>query len=318
MSRLQFITAAAFIVSLQPSFAPARVWTDATGQYTFDAELVAFNDRTVVLQRADDKQLGAVPIEKLSEADREFLKSKEAADAVTKLTSGMQTWTLRDGMKIIGRVVSYARKDLTLQRRRGKIYVNDRVFENLPEMYQLMLPKIVAQFETINDPDKAGLEAWLVRQKGFPRTFTIDGVIMEFENGDEYVLPFFFFSNEDLKVLQPGWEKWLAANQGRKYDEQEDQSFLLQSAAAARQADEQVRQQIALMQLQLQQMETLQAVQGGLTSLWEVTLYPAAGNAGPPLWVVVPGQNSAQATNQALTQHTGYVAAGARKVAGYE
>ena len=314
----QIATSAILVIALAPSIALARVWTDSTGQYKVDADLVAFNDHTVVLQRKDDKELGAVPIEKLSQTDREYLKSKEATEAANKLTSSVQTWTLRDGTKILGRLVGYARKDITLQRRRGKIYVNDRVFENLPEIYQLMVPKIVAHFDRINQPDKTGLEAWLVRQKGAPRSFTIDGVIMEFENGDEYVIPFFFFSNEELQVLQPGWERWLVAHQGKKYDEQENQSFLLQSAAAARQADDQLRRQIALMQLELQQLRTLQAVEAGLTSLWEVRLNPAAGNAGPPLWVVVPGRNSAEATTQALSQNPGYAAAGARKVYGYE
>ena len=223
MSRLQFITAAAFIVSLQPTIAPARLWTDSTGQYTVDADLVAFNDNTVVLQRKDDKELGAVPIEKLSQADREFLQI-ERGDG-----SSQQTRRRRANLETQRRHEDsrpsrdYARKDITLQRRRGRIYVNDRVFENLPEMYQLMLPKIVAPFERINQPDRSGLESWLVRQKGAPRTFTIDGVIMELENGDEYVLPFFFFSNEDLQVLQPGWETWLACAQGKKYDEQANQ-----------------------------------------------------------------------------------------------
>ena len=46
-------------------------------------------------------------------------------------------------------------------------------------------------------------------------------------------------------------------------------------------------------------------MQAGVTSLWEVTLYPARGTAGPPLWVVVPGRNSIDATNQALAQNPG-------------
>ena len=41
---------------------------------------------------------------------------------------------------------------------------------------------------------------------------------------------------------------------------------------------------------------TMQTIQAGVTSLWEVTLYPAAGQGGPPLWVVVTGRDSNQAT----------------------
>jgi hypothetical protein len=309
---------ALFAVALLAGVAPiaqARVWTDSSGQYTVDADLIAFNEKTVVLERKEDRQLGAVPIEKLSQSDREYLQSKEAQEAASNATGGMQTWTLVDGTKISGRVVSYARRNTTLQRRRGRMYVNDRAFDNLPEIYQILLPRIVAQFETINRPDKDGLEAWLIRQKGQPRSFTIDGVVMEFENGDEYVIPFFVFSNEDLKVLQPGWEAWLAAHQGQEYEQQEDQSFLLQSAAAARQANDQMQRQIALMQLnQLAQQTTLEAVQSGVISLWEVTLYPSRGTAGPPLWVVLPGRTSMDAMQQALAQNAGYIAGAVRRI----
>jgi hypothetical protein len=134
---------------------------------------------------------------------------------------------------------------------------------------------------------------------------------MELENGDEYGVPFFFFSEEDLRVLQPGWNEWLAANHEQNYDQQQDHSFLLQAAAAARQQDQQVQHRIAQMQL------NLQAVQAGLTSLWEVTLYPARGNAGPPLWVVAPGRNSAQASQTAMSQNPGYVAGPVRRVSGF-
>src|SRR4249919_560298 len=91
-----------FTALLIPNVAFARVWTDSTGKYSIEADLIAFNDATVVLQRADH-QLGQVPIDKLSQADRDYLKGKEAGDAVQKVSGATQTWTLRTGEKIIGR-----------------------------------------------------------------------------------------------------------------------------------------------------------------------------------------------------------------------
>jgi hypothetical protein len=294
--------------------AVGREWTDATGSYTVDADLIAFNDETVILKRKDG-ELGALAIKDLSEADRAYLRTTEAEERANQVTGKMQTWTLRDGSKVRGRVVDYARGDITLQRRRGKIYVNHRVFENLPEVYQLILPRVVANFEKINQPDKNGLEAWLVRQKGLPRTFTIEGVVLEFEDGDEYVVPFFFFSENELQVLKPGWDEWLAAQQADDYYEQQDEAFMLQSLAAAHQQDREVQRRIAIMQLNLAARQaTLQAVETGLTSLWEVTLYPARGNAGPPLWVVAPGRNNLQAVAAAQSQNPGYVAGPVRKL----
>jgi hypothetical protein len=296
-----------FIVALG-SAAHARTWTDSTGKYSIEADLIAFTEDMVILQRPDH-ELGAVPFDKLSEGDREYLKSKEAVDAAQKSTDNMQTWTLRNGLKVVGRIVDFARKDLTLQRRRGKIYVNDRVFENLPEIYQKMVPQIVNEFEPINPVDKKGVELWLIRQKGGPRTFTLEGVYLELENGDHYGVPFFFFSPEDLAVLRPGWANWLKLHeQEDSYASREQHAFMLQAAAAARAQDQQVQRQIAMMQL------NLQAVQAGVTSLWEVTLYPAAAGVGPPLWVVMPGRNSAQATSAALSANPGYNAGPVRRV----
>ena len=297
------------VVAALANVAGARIWTDSTGRYTIEADLIAFNDKSVIIERADH-ELGQVPIEKLSPADRNYLKSKEASEAAKKASGASQSWTMRSGLKVVGRVVGYARKQITLQRRRGNIYVNDRLFGNLPKIYQVMIPKIAAHFEHLVRDDKQALEDWLVAQMGQPRTFTVDGVLLELENGDEYVVPFFFFADAELSILKPGWERWIAADSKQQYDQQEDQSFLVQSLMAARQRDQQVQRQIAAMQLN-------QAVIAGATSLWEVTLYPARGNVGRPQWVVMPGVNSAQAASSALAQHPGYIAGPVRKVAGY-
>jgi hypothetical protein len=286
------------------SAASARVWTDSTGKYTIEADLIAFNDKSVVLQRGDH-ELGLIPIDKLSQADRDFLRSEEAGNITTK-NGEMQTWTMANGLKVLGHVVDFARHDVTIQRRRGRIYVNDRLFSNLPEIYQMMLPKIVSFFERINPEDKSGLESWAVRQRGQPRTFTLEGVVLELENGDEYAVPFFLFSEEDQQLLKGGWERWLAAH--GDYDQQQDHSFQLQALVAAHLHNQQAQRQIAMMQLQLQ------AVQAGLTSLWEVTLYPVRGNPNPPQWVVMPGRNSQDATNAALEKNPGFVAGPVRRV----
>lgn len=292
---------------LAESAAEARVWTDASGRYTLEAELVAFNERSVVLQRADH-ELVAFPLDELSEQDREYLASAEARKAEEAWTDGLQTWTLRNGAKIVGRLVDYASRDVTIQRRRRRIYVNDRAFDNLPEFYQQVVPAIVAHFEELPRADRRALQNWAARQGGRPKSFKVDGVILETEAGDEYGIPFFLFSDEDLAVIKPGWEEWLAVHGGDDFNAQEDHAFLVRSLAAARHRDQEVKREIALMQLQLQ------AVDAGLTSLWEVTLFPAAGQGGPPLWVVVPGRDSRQATLAALQRNPGYVAGPVRRV----
>src|SRR3954469_17178593 len=306
MSRLAF---GLLVVLLIRNVAAARIWTDSTGKYTLEADLIAYNDKTVILERPDH-QLGQVRIEQLSQADREYLKSKDANETAAKNTGGKQTWTLRNGLKVVGNVVGYARKDLVLQRRRGNIYVNDRVFDNLPPIYQIMIPKIVAHFEHFAHDDREALEGWLNTQNGQPRSFTIEGAMVQLENRDEYVVPFFFFTDRDQSMLASGWNQWLEANKTQQFDQLNNSEFLVPSLMAARQRDQQIQQQIAQVQLN-------QAVLMGNTSLWEVTLYPGRGVAGQPMWVVMPGINSAEATRSALAQYPGYAAGPVRKVAGY-
>lgn len=307
LSRLGAI--ASLVVAHMTACAEARLWTDSTGRYTIDANLVAFNQVSVVLQRADH-ELVAVPIDKLSNQDREYLQSKDASQTAREFGESLQTWTLRDGAKIVGRVVDYAQGDMTIQRRRGRIYVNDRPLENLPELYQRLVPMIVAQFENLRRADRQSLETWLVRQRGQRRTFSLEGVVFESENGDEYTVPFFLFADDDRGLLKSDWDDWLTAHRSDDYDALDDRAFRLTTLAAAHQRDQQVQREIALLQLQLQ------AVQAGLTSLWEVTLYPATGQSGPPLWVVVPGRDSRQATAAALQQNPGYAVGPVRRVAG--
>lgn len=273
--KLFFAYASLFFLAADVTTALGRLWTDSTGRYTLDAELVAFSNTAVVLKRADH-ELVAVPIDKLSDQDRRFLNSQDAGKCTNELSGGEQTWSLRDGSQLVGRIVDYASRDVTIQRRRGRIYVNDRVFENLPEFHQRIIPQIVAQFEGLQRADRRSLEDWLVRQRGAARTFHLNGVRLETQNGDEYAVPFALLSDADLKLIKPRWNDWLMAHRNNDYTALEDRAFLLSSLVAAHQHDQQVQREIALMQLKMQ------AVAAGVTSLWEVTLYPTAGQIGPP------------------------------------
>jgi hypothetical protein len=285
--------------------AQARKWTDITGKYTLEADLVGFDDEAVILQR-ESKELGSIAINQLSLPDQEFLKSQEAQAIHNDNINQMQTWTTQSGIKVIGRIVDYVKSDMVLQRRRAKTYINDKVFENLPEIYQRMLPKIVAQLEGIDMPDAKALEAWVRDLRGIPKTYNLEGVIIELENGDEYSVPFFLLSEKDQQILKPGWEHWLADH--GDYEKQDDHAFRLQAQAAAYHQDQQVNQQIAIMNL------NMQAIQAGLTSAWEVTLYPVAGNPSPPRWVVTMGRNSLIATDVALRQNPGFRSGPVRRV----
>jgi hypothetical protein len=300
-----------FVLLLVPTVGQdtkARKWSDSTGKYVVEADLIGVSDQIVVLQRTKrGKDIVAMPVDKLSDKDREYLQSKEAAESVRRAADQQQTWTMRSGLKVIGRVVEYGRRNLTIQRRRGRTYVNDRPLANYADLQQKMLPKIVAYLEKTDIETENDLERWIIGLKGEPRSYTVEGVILELENGDEYGVPFFFFSEADLRILQPGWQRWLAADQAREQQDQarlqqERESFLVSAAAQAYQRDREMNQQIKMMELELL------ATAAGATDLWEVQLFPGRGVAGYARVVVVPGQNSDDAKRIAMQRFPGYTA----------
>jgi hypothetical protein len=295
MLRTLFIAAA--ICGISAITAVAREWTDSTGKFKVNADLITFSDRLAVLQRGD-KKLVAVPVDKLSKADQEFIESKEAEAAPAQASSQPQTWTMRNGQKVVGRVVNYARKHLTIQRRRGTVYVNDRALRNIPEVYRQLLPRVVGHLENVKLESPEALEKWVASLGGEAREYDVEGVLLELENGDEVGVPFFFFSEDDLKVLKPGWDHWVAAEKNKQM--QADRALMLQAQAEAYQRDREAAEQVTMMKL-----EALAYLTG---DLWEVRLIPQNAGAGGPLSVVVPARNSRAATEVALSKHPGYTA----------
>jgi hypothetical protein len=274
----------------------ARQWSDTTGRYTTEAELIAASNTTAVLETAE-KELKAVAIDQLSEADREFInqwhEQQESADP-----QAPHVWTMRSGLQVKGWAVAYDRRDITLQRHRGKLYVNDKRFDNLPEIYQKMIPKIVGHFEQQEIETTKELMDWARKLKAAPYTVTVDGVMLELESGDRYLVPFFFFSAKDMQLLEPGWQRWLAEKDEAEAREREN--FLLRAQTEAYHQNQQQQQQMT--QLHLQML----AVDSGIVDLWKVTLVPQRGNRQMGGTVVVPARNSRDAAQAALAAHPGF------------
>jgi hypothetical protein len=294
------LLAALLVLAVAASSASGRKWTDATGKYTFEGDLIGVNDTTAVIQKLEKKRdLIAILINQLSKADQDYLKSREASDAAQSAAAQQQTWTTRGGLKVVARVVDYGRRDVTIQRRRSRIHVNDRLFDNLSPVQQKIVLKIVSHFERTPLESRRDLENWAIKLRADPKTFTVEGVLLELENGDIYGVPFFLFSDEDLKVLEPGWKRWLAAHEAQVKKEQaiadkEQEALLLQAQAQAYQRDREADRKMRMMDLQLQM------VMAGLTAIWEVELFPRGNFGGHSRIVVVAGRNSEDAARAAL------------------
>ena len=63
----------------KPPASPMRTWTDASGKFKVRASLAGVEDGTVRLRKSDGKTI-SVPLEKLSEADQQWV-AKHASDA---------------------------------------------------------------------------------------------------------------------------------------------------------------------------------------------------------------------------------------------
>jgi len=61
------------IVMVQAAICAERTWTDSSGKFSIDAELVEVDGKTVVLKKADGEEV-KVPLDRLSTRDQLFLK----------------------------------------------------------------------------------------------------------------------------------------------------------------------------------------------------------------------------------------------------
>ncbi len=276
-----------------------RQWSDASGNYKFDATLVTHNDTKVILQRGEE--LFSMAVADLSDEDRKYLDSRKGDHQAPDASRKSQTWILSDGMKVTGAIVDFGVRNVVVRSHLGKTFVNDRRFDNLPEVYQAMVPKIVSHFEGKKFENQRELESWLTWQPGKEKTYECKGVLLELENGDRLGIPLFFFSAEEQAILNPAFERWASA---QKAEEKEQESTNLRAQTYwyyPPRADPDIWRVRRISEIQLQ----LQAYNSGLFDLWEVQLIPVGGGG---VWrtVVVPGRDSDQAAHAALGQFPGY------------
>lgn len=290
-----------FVVSAFGSELFGREWTDASGKYKFQGELVATGNTMVIVQRDNKaKDIVAVDLKDLSEKDREFL---EGLAKENPKNPELRTYTTRSGLKVQAAVIGYVRRKVEFYRHRAKVYVNGKQFEKLPGIYRRILPQVVNHFEKTRLTEETMAE-WGKSLRGAKKSYECDGVLAELENGDHYVFPFFLLSKEDYDALQPGFKDWAKAKGDEKKKEEHDMRMRAQAIANRKRVTQ--LQQFAKLNF------VLQSVDAGFTDLWEVTLMPANGQ-GIPRKVIVPGRNSGQASAAAMSKFPGYRAGPVRE-----
>ncbi len=307
-----FIVTINFVFGVQ---AQVRTWSDASGKYHFKGQLLASSETAVILEKGN-KDLVSIDIDQLSEADRDYLKKSES-------DAKFRTWTTRNGLHVRASLVEFVRRDITVHRLRGKVYVNDTPFANLPGVYRKIVPKIVNHFENNDIHTQHEFLKWGQSLKGDEKKYTFDGLLLELEGGDLYAVPWFLISSEDLARVKPDLTDW------QKADDAEARAHFSLSAQGhaqstsrrttaesgdgdaedvdetdEKEARERERRQVAKMRFQLE------AYDANLFDLWEVALF----GGGLYRTIVVPATNSNQARAAVVTRYPNWRITGVRKV----
>jgi hypothetical protein len=85
---MRTLIAAVLVLAVCTPTAFARKWTDSIGKHTVEAEFVDFKDGKVWLKKEDGSVI-PVPIERLSEADQQFVKADGASKGEAELVKGL-------------------------------------------------------------------------------------------------------------------------------------------------------------------------------------------------------------------------------------
>ena len=192
---------------------------------------------------------------------------------------------------------------MIVQRQYGKILVADKPFPDISKPHQYVLFKIIEHFDQVPVNNMQELENWAVKQRGQPREFDCEGVLMQVENSEKFAVPFFMFSPQDEKFLRPGWEEWRAVEAKAEKASQEELAKQQQSELFLRARVRDYQRDQAM-----QQMVEMTSVAAGLVDEWQVLLVPGPGVPGTSMQVVVPARDSRSARMEAMARYPNYVA----------
>ena len=120
------------------------------------------------------------------------------------------------GLKVVGKIVDYERDEVVIKQQDGKVVVNDKPFDGLPEIYQDILLRVVETSESKPMPNKRAFEDWVRTspnfQNGKSENYNLEGVVFELQDGSQYAVPFYLFAKKEQDMLKSGWDAWLASH----------------------------------------------------------------------------------------------------------
>ena len=294
----------------------AREWSDNSGHFKIEADLVAFDGETVVL-RAKAGRLLAVKLANLSADDIAYLKSPEAAsfENSAPIQDSPTEWSLQNGQVVRGAITGIGIQQVVIFRRDSNVHVSFNGKEIADPIYKLLLPEIVNQVASTSYKSLDELDRHLATLKPPSVTYMLPTVTITTNSG-HVAIPVFLFKKEEQHYLWAASERLRLLQESELTSEEREkiaarENFLARSFGRGRLAAAALPAEISQIQLDLLANAALVAARA---EFWEVVISPPNAYL-LPFTVVVPAANSAEAEARVAAQYPGYTLVGISRTA---
>lgn len=285
----------------------AREWTDSTGNFKIEADLIAFDGDTVVL-RAKAGRLIALKISDLSKDDLAFLKTPEVAafENSAPVPETPTAWSLMNGQVVRGAITGIGVQQVVIFRRDSKTHISFDGKENTDPIYKTLLPEIVNHLASTSFKTLDELDRHLATLKPPTLTYAIPTVRVATTKG-EVNIPNFLLKKEEQSYLWSASERLRSLQESELSSEEREkiaarENFLARSYGRGRNQAANAPVEISPMQLEFLANATLVAARA---EFWEVAISPPNPYM-MPFTVVVPAADSADAEAQVAARFPQY------------
>lgn len=284
--------------------AEIRQWSDPSGKYSVEAELLIADEDVVVLEQ-EDGEVVALKRKQLSESDRQFVDKQYPTENLPSKIDVDSKWKLSDGEVIAGRLMGFGRQDLNIKRERGDLWVNDRALKELPAAYHKIIPNIVSAIDAVKLETLEETEEHLADQGGGPYKYTVEGIQLDLKDWGVITVPLALLTTEEAKEIAPGFERWQAA-QAEEVSDDDRYATEARERLALSSRDRLRRMERPMGERKMQWMElSMLAAGAGVTDVWEVAIFPP-NRYGYGQRVLVSAENSGLARLQVAKKYPGW------------
>jgi len=277
----------------------AREWSDNSGHFKVEADLIAFDGETVVL-RAKAGRLLALKLADLSKTDVEYLKTPEVAgfENSAPIPEAPTEWSLQNGQVVRGAITGIGIQQLVIFRHDSKVHISFDGKELTDPIYKVLLPEMVNHLASTSFKSLEELDRHLATLKPPSLIYALPTVTITTNNGNVGI-PNFLLKKEEQNYLWSASERLRSLQESELTSEEREkiasrENFLARSYGRGR--NHAVNVPVGISQMQLDFLANA-ALVAARAEFWEVVISPPNAYL-MPFTVVVPAANSADAEAQ--------------------